>query len=280
MRAERRDGIWVTGPDGVERRLTKFQLLQRNPHLSYEEAEQLYEKGYLEDTEPASGESGLPRGGIAPIRVALIGGLVGVVVIIVAVFAAREDTVRPGTSDLRTTNEAGGTPSTNSGRLGDEVMRHVVDECDLYQAYERNRIDFDPIEVGVSILPEMRRSRTDWRFLRNSIHETVQYEESFYRRSLMYNAYYQLCIQRIGTGEAERSILEIRVLPVAPSIAAADSTVRSLYNTFNDASRVRRDQARIEILSFIESGQSDPIIQRKIQSVIQELVYDIELWQF
>ena len=76
-----------------------------------------------------------------------------------------------------------------AGRLVDEVMPHVVDECDLYRTYQKNRIDFDPIEVGVSILPEMRRSRTDWQSLRNSIRDTVQYEESFYRRALMYNAY-------------------------------------------------------------------------------------------
>ena len=74
-----------------------------------------------------------------------------------------------------------------AGRLVDEVMLHVVDECDLYRTYQKNRIDFDPIEVGVSILPEMRRSRTDWQSLRNSIRDTVQYEESFYRRALMYN---------------------------------------------------------------------------------------------
>ena len=280
MRTPRRDGIWVQGPDGKERRLTKWEVRARNPHLSFEEAEQLAEKGYLEDTEPASGERGLPVGGIAPMRAALIGGAVGIAVLIAGVFVVREATVTPGTSDLRATNEAGGTPFTSSGRLGDEVMRHVVDECDLYRTYQRNRIDFDPVEVGVSILPEMRRSRTDWQFLRNSIHDTVEYEQSFYRRSLMYNTYYQLCIQRIGTSESERSILEIRVLPVDPNITAADSTVRSLYDTVNDASRVRRDQAKIEILRFIEAGESDPIIQRKIQSVIQEIVYDIELWQF
>ena len=182
-----------------------------------------------------------------------------------------------GDRELSTESLFDGNPA---GRLVDEVMLHVVDECDLYRTYQKNRVDFDPIEVGVSILPEMRRSRTDWQSLRNSIRDTVQYEESFYRRALMYNAYYQLCIQRIGTGEAERSILEIRALAVDPSITAADSTVRSLYDTFNDASRVRQDQAKIEILRFIEAGESDPIIQRKIQSVIQEIVYDIELWQF
>ena len=68
---------------------------------------------------------------------------------------------------------------SNSARLGDEVMRHVVDECDLYRTYQKNRIGFDPIEVGASILPEMRRGRTDWGFLRDSIRDTVQYEESF-----------------------------------------------------------------------------------------------------
>ena len=66
-----------------------------------------------------------------------------------------------------------------AGRLVDEVMLHVVDECDLYRTYQKNRIDFDPIEVGVSILPEMRRSRTDWQSLRNSIRDTVQYRSSF-----------------------------------------------------------------------------------------------------
>ena len=109
-----------------------------------------------------------------------------------------------------------------TGLLGDEVMRNVVDECDLYGTYQKNRIDFDPIEVGASILL-VRQSRTDWQFLRDSIRDTVQYEDSFYRRALMYNAYYQLCIQRIGTGEAERSILKIRALPVDPSITAAGS---------------------------------------------------------
>ena len=168
--------------------------------------------------------------------------------------------------------------STNSVLLGDEVMLHVVNECDLYRTYQRNRIDFDPIEVGSSILPEMRRNRNDWLFLRNSIRDTVQYEESFYRRALMYNAYYQLCIQRIGTSEAERSMLGIRALSVDPSITEADATIRSLFDTFNDASRVRRDRAKIEVLRFIEASEPDPVIQRKIQSVIQEIVYDIELW--
>ena len=33
-------------------------------------------------------------------------------------------------------------PATNSVLLADEVMRHVVDECDLYRMCQSNLIDF------------------------------------------------------------------------------------------------------------------------------------------
>ena len=42
--------------------------------------------------------------------------------------------------------------------------------------------------------------------------------------------------------------------------------------------RARRDRAKIEVLEFIKSDEADPIVRRKLESVIQELVYDIELW--
>ena len=55
-----------------------------------------------------------------------------------------------GDRELSTESLFDGNPA---GRLVDEVMLHVVDECDLYRTYQKNRIDFDPIEVGVSLIP-------------------------------------------------------------------------------------------------------------------------------
>ena len=38
--------------------------------------------------------------------------------------------------------------SLDSVLLGDEVMSHVVDECDFYLQHQGNMIDYDPIEAG------------------------------------------------------------------------------------------------------------------------------------
>ena len=178
-----------------------------------------------------------------------------------------------------------------------EIMRHVVDECDLYRTYQKNLIDFDPDEPGLAeeawnFIADRRRYFTDWRVLRDSIRAAVRHEGSFYRRSLMYNAYYQLCIQTIGIGEAERLILNIRTRPLDPNIADADSTVQSLYDpqlsydpqridrdalARRNRERASRDRAKIEVLRFIEAEELNPIVRRKLESVIQEVVYDLEL---
>ena len=48
----------------------------------------------------------------------------------------------------------------------------------------------------------------------------------------------------------------------------------------HDAERARRDCAKIAVLEFIETNEEDPIVRRKLESVIQELIDAIELWEF
>ena len=174
----------------------------------------------------------------------------------------------------------------DNGRLGEEVMRHVVDECDFYLQHQGNKIDFDPLEAE-EMRVQIHLSRgVERTALRDRIREVVRFQPSFYKRSLMYNAYYRLCIQQIGADEAERTVLQVMSTPNVPnSIAEADAVIQSLYDPQgyeprHHAERARRDRAKIEVLEFIEADEADPIVRRKLESVIQELVYDIELWEF
>lgn len=41
--------------------------------------------------------------------------------------------------------------------LGDEISRHVIEECNLKLLYGKNRIDFDPYHVAVEILPKIHQ---------------------------------------------------------------------------------------------------------------------------
>ena len=88
--------------------------------------------------------------------------------------------------------------------LGDEVMRHVVDECDFYLQHQGNRSDFDPMEAAEMRLQIHLSRRAERTALRNRIREVVRFQPSFYKRSLMYNAYYRLAFRQIDADEAER----------------------------------------------------------------------------
>ena len=115
--------------------------------------------------------------------------------------------------------------------LGDEVMRHVVDECDFYLQHQGNRSDFDPMEAAEMRLQIHLSRRAERTALRNRIREVVRFQPSFYKRSLMYNAYYRLCIQQIDADEAERLVLQVMSTPNVPnSIAETDAVVKSLYD--------------------------------------------------
>ena len=178
--------------------------------------------------------------------------------------------------------------SLDSLLLGEEVMRHVVDECDFYLQHQGNRIDFDPLEAGEMRLQIHLSRPVERNALRDRIREVIRFQPSFYKRSLMYNAYYRLCIQQIGADEAERVVLQVMSTPNVPNsiaISEADAVIHSLYDPQgyeprHDAERARRDRAKIEVLEFIEADEADPLVRRKLESVIQELVYDIELWEF
>ena len=176
-----------------------------------------------------------------------------------------------------------GNSVVNSGLLRDEVMRQVVDECDFYLQHQGNRIDFDPLEAEEMRIQIHLSKPVERNALRDRIREVVRFQPSFYKRSLMYNAYYLLCIQQIGAAEAEGVMLQVMSTPNVPnSIAEADAVIQSLYDPQGDqryAERARRDRAKIEVLRFIEADEADPSVRRKLESVIQELVYDIELWE-
>ena len=176
-----------------------------------------------------------------------------------------------------------GNSVVNSGLLRDEVMRQVADECDFYLQHQGNRIDFDPLEAEEMRIQIHLSRPVERNALRDRIHEVVRFQPSFYKRSLMYNAYYLLCIQQIGAAEAEGVMLQVTSTPNVPnSIAEADAVIQSLYDPQGDqryAERARRDRAKIEVLRFIEADEADPSVRRKLESVIQELVYDIELWE-
>ena len=101
--------------------------------------------------------------------------------------------------------------------LGGEIMRHVVDECDFYLQHQGNRIDFDPLEAEEMRIQIHLSRRVERTALRDRIHEVVRSQSSFYKRSLMYNAYYRLCIQQIGADEAERVVLQGMSTPDVPN---------------------------------------------------------------
>ena len=102
----------------------------------------------------------------------------------------------------------------------------------------------------------------------------------------MYNVYYRLCTQLMGADEAERMILQISESSIVPaSIVEADALIESLYDTDEDEQQVQQDRAscdraKVEVLEFVLVNEADPFVRCKLESVIQELVHDIELWEF
>ena len=165
--------------------------------------------------------------------------------------------------------------------LREEIRRHVIDECDLYSLYKKNRNEFDPIEVGVNILPEIfKTKRREIKYTTNQIYQVVKNQGSFYKRALIYNIYYKICLGEMDTAEAIHIVPEIMEIEIPNEvIRGADSIINTWYGTYSNDERAERDRKKIEVLTFIESKDSDVLVKKKLQSVIQELRYDIELWE-
>ena len=167
------------------------------------------------------------------------------------------------------------------GLLREEIRRHVIDECDLYSLYKKNRNEFDPIEVGVNILPEIfKTKRREIKYTTNQIYQVVKDQGSFYKRALIYNIYYKICLGEMDTTEASNIIPGIMDIKIPNEvIRGADSVINTLYGTYSNDKRAERDRKKIEVLIFIENKDADVLVKKKLQSVIQELRYDIELWE-
>ena len=164
-------------------------------------------------------------------------------------------------------------------RLKEEVSRHVFDECDLYSIHKKNRIDFNPLNI-----PFPERTKGQHRVRDSAISkivEVVQNVPSFYKRAIIYNVYYEMCLQSISIEDAETEIARVVNRRISDdNIRSLDREVSLLYSTRSNKNRVRRDEAKIKLLRIVGLEESDPKLRHKINSVIRELEYDIELWKF
>ncbi len=163
----------------------------------------------------------------------------------------------------------------------DEIKRHVIEECYLYVSYKKNRNEFDPYEVGVNILPKIYKGKRQLiERTASSVYELVKHRDSFYRRVLIYNVYYRVCLGALGEEEASRLLPDLmsRVIP-GGDIQDADITINELFSTREDQQRAVRDRDKIKVLRFVERMETDHLVKKKTQSVIRELEYDVELWE-
>ena len=167
-----------------------------------------------------------------------------------------------------------------------EIKRHVIEECDLYIIYSKNKINFDPLDVSSKI---SEIYKPDWRWRRakeltQQIYSVVGYEKSFYKRSRIYDVYYGVCVQKINAVNAEKLISRILNQKITNTgIVSEDNKVFEnfalpMYPS-NDKNRAVRDRSRVRLLHQINDRTDEQYIIDKNRSVIQEYLYDIELWE-
>ena len=162
----------------------------------------------------------------------------------------------------------------------DEIRRHVIKECDLYTHYKKNMFEFPPLEVD-SILYEIRKqSYKEQAALVGQIYSVVGDNASFYRRSLIYDIYYGVCIGRISVTDARGWITDIWLQPIAENIQSLDRKIREKLTSEDNSDRAIRDKNRIRVLNLINLQETQDYIINKNRSVIQEYTYDIELWEW
>ena len=166
------------------------------------------------------------------------------------------------------------------GLVEDEIRRHVIKECDLYTHYKMNMFEFPPLEVD-SILYEIRKQRyKEQAALVRQIYSAVGGNPSFYRRSLIYDIYYGVCIGRISVTDAESWIIEIWTQPIEENIQSLDTKIREKYTSEDNSDRATRDKNKIRVLNLINLQEAQDYVIKKNRSVIQEYTYDIEFWEW
>jgi len=166
------------------------------------------------------------------------------------------------------------------GLVEDEIRRHVIKECDLYTHYKKNMFEFPPLEVD-SILYEIRKQRhKEQAALVRRIYSAVGDNPSFYRRSLIYDIYYGVCIGIISVTDAENWIVDIWSQPIEEDIQSLDRSILEKFTSEDNSDREIRDKSRIRVLNLINLQETQDYIIKKNRSVIQEYKYDIELWEW
>ena len=166
------------------------------------------------------------------------------------------------------------------GLVEDEIKRHVIKECDLYTHYKKNMFEFPPLEVD-SILYEIRKKRSkEQAVLVRQVYSVIGNNPSFYRRSLVYDIYYGVCIGTINVADAEDWIIEVLSQPIEENIQSLDRKIRERYTSDDNSDRAIRDKSRIRVLNLINLQETQDNIIKKNRSVIQEYTYDIELWEW
>ena len=94
----------------------------------------------------------------------------------------------------------------------------------------KNRIEFDAYNVGVNILPEIHKKLwKEKRQLTETISDVVFPIQSFSKRTRIYDIYYELCIGKIGVGDAEQKIFPIVNMTPTSDDHDDDSIISELY---------------------------------------------------
>ena len=162
----------------------------------------------------------------------------------------------------------------------DEIKRHVVDECDFYLRYGKNKIDFSPEEASKIVSAIHKRNRSRKAGLVKQIYSVVRSNRSFYLRSRVYDIYYGVCIERISVRDAEVRITDVVGERVGEHLLTLDESIEANYTSNKNSVRAVRDKDRIGVLNVINLQEVEQYTIAKNRSVIQEYKHDIELWEW
>ena len=79
----------------------------------------------------------------------------------------------------------------------------------------------------------------------------VKNQGSFYKRALIYNIYYKICLGEMDITEAVNIIPEVMDIEIPNEvIRGADTIINTWYGTYSNDERAERDRKKIEDTDF------------------------------